>query len=279
MSLGAREAAELLEKYDIAPRRGLGQNFVVDPNTIERIVRVARIEPGDHVVEIGPGLGSLTGVLVDAGAQVIAVEIDDSLLDALRDHLGDRAVTVVHQDAMALDWADHLDPAHRWKLVANLPYNVAAPLVLDILANVAALETITVMVQREVAERLAAKPDTAAYGIPSIVVRYWGSAHIAGHVPPTVFLPKPRVESSIITITRRSGLVPDEDHRRAFDAMMVLVRAAFGQRRKMLRASLNKIVDAETFARANIEPTSRPAELDVDEWRALATSLDGSHRR
>lgn len=274
MSLGAREAAALLERHGIEPRKGLGQNFVIDPNTINRIVRFAGITAGDHVVEIGPGLGSLTAALVDVGAHVRAVEVDDALLPALRDYLGTRTVTIIHQDAMDLSWADELDPTVGWKLVANLPYNVGTPLMLDLLPAVGAIHSMTVMVQREVAERLAARPDTAAYGIPSVVVRYWATAHINGMVPPTVFLPKPRVESAIVTIERKPHINPDEAHRNEFGAMMKLVRAAFGQRRKMIRSSLAKVVDADTFARAGIDPTARPAELDGPDWLALARSVN-----
>lgn len=270
VSLGAREAAALLQKHSISPRKGLGQNFVVDPNTIERIVRLAGVAAGDHVVEIGPGLGSLTAAIADAGARVVAVEVDDALLPALRDYLGDRSVTIVHQDAMAMRWAQGLDPAPAWKLVANLPYNVGTPLVLDILPAVAQVQSMTVMVQREVAERLAAGPDTADYGIPSVVVRYWASAQIRGYVPPTVFLPKPRVESAIITITRKPTVIADASTRDEFEAMMDLVRRAFRQRRKMIRSSLGGIVDAETFTRASIDSTVRPAELDVEQWSELA---------
>lgn len=276
MSLGGREAAELLANHGIVPRKALGQNFVVDPNTIERIVRIAGITPGDHVVEIGPGLGSLTGAIADCGAAVVAVEVDKTLLPPLREHLADRDVRVIHDDAMTLRWADELSAASSWKLVANLPYNVATPLVLDILPAIGAVHTMTVMVQREVGERLVAAPGSGAYGIPSVVVRYWANAKLQGRVPPTVFLPKPRVESAIVTIERKADVAVDHEHRREFDSMMRLVRTAFNQRRKMLRASLGSLVSADVFGVAGVLSTSRPEQLDVDEWLALARAVDAS---
>ncbi len=184
MTLTRREAVDLLERHGLSPSRALGQNFLVDPNTVRKIVRLARVGPGDPVVEIGAGLGALTVTLAEAGAEVMAVEIDRHLLPALREVVEPHGVTVVEGDALTLDWAEVLAGHDRWALVANLPYNVATPLVCDLLDDVPAIERMLVMVQREVGERLAAGPGDEAYGIPSVKVAYWATAEIVGRVPP-----------------------------------------------------------------------------------------------
>jgi 16S rRNA (adenine1518-N6/adenine1519-N6)-dimethyltransferase len=258
---------ELLEERRLAPRRDLGQNFVADPNTVRRIAHLAAVGPGDHVVEVGAGLGSLTLALLETGATVTAIEVDPGLAAALRAELdGRRRITVVEADAMKLDWEAVTagDPA---VLVANLPYNVATPLVADILDEVPAITRLVVMVQREVAERLAAQPRTAAYGAVSVKVAFWASARVVASVPASVFVPRPKVESAIVEIVRR----PPPDIEPA--AVFGLVRAAFNQRRKMLRRSLFGVVSAEQFAAAGIAPTARPEELDVDAWVALAREV------
>jgi 16S rRNA (adenine1518-N6/adenine1519-N6)-dimethyltransferase len=258
---------ELLETRGLAPRRDLGQNFVADPNTVRRIADLAMVGEGDHVVEIGAGLGSLTLALADTGAQIVAIEVDRGVVPVLREVVADRPnVTVVEADAMELDWSAVLDPGIEggWVLVANLPYNVATPLICDILDGVDHVERLIVMVQREAAERFAASPRTAAYGAVSVKAAYWGTARIIGHVPASVFVPRPNVESSLVEITRREP--PDTDPGTLFE----LVRAGFGQRRKMLRRSLAGIVAPETFEAAGVEPTARPEELDVDAWCRLA---------
>lgn len=272
MTLGGREAAELMERHGISPRKALGQNFVVDPNTIERIVRLAEIGPDDRVVEVGPGIGSLTTALADTGAEVVAVEIDGDLIPALKETLGARhdndRVRVVHADATTLDWSSEL-PGSGWKLVANLPYNVGTPLVLDLLDTVPEIAEFTVMVQREVAERFAAAPDTPAYGIPSVKVAYWGSAKVVGRIPPTVFIPKPNVESALVRIIRNDSPAVDL----SVDDVFLLVRQAFGQRRKMLRKSLAGMVSPEQFEAAAVSASARPAELTIHDWGRLTQAV------
>ena len=173
----SRRGRELLTSHGLAPRRDLGQNFVADPNTVRRIAHLAGVGPGDHVVEIGAGLGSLTLALAETGATVTAVEVDRGLAGVLRDVVAGVAnVTVVERDAMTLDWPALLGAADRWVLVANLPYNVATPLVCDLLDGVPPIERMLVMVQREVGERLVAAPRSAAYGAVSVKVAYWASA-------------------------------------------------------------------------------------------------------
>ncbi|MGI9645694.1 MAG: 16S rRNA (adenine(1518)-N(6)/adenine(1519)-N(6))-dimethyltransferase RsmA, partial [Ilumatobacteraceae bacterium] len=194
---------ELLDTNDLAPRRDLGQNFVADPNTVRRIADLAGVGPADHVVEIGAGLGSLTMALADTGASIVAVEVDAGVVPVLRDTVADRPnVTVVEADAMELDWDRVLAAADHWVLVANLPYNVATPLVCDVLDGVPPITRALVMVQREVAERFAARPRTAAYGAVSVKTAYWADARIVGSVPATVFYPRPNVESALVEITR-----------------------------------------------------------------------------
>lgn len=260
----------LLDDHGLGPRRDLGQNFVADPNTVRRIADLARVGPGDHVVEIGAGLGSLTLALAETGAEVTAVEVDAGIVPVLRsivDDAGDAAsrVTVIEANAMDVDWSQLLDPRVEggWTLVANLPYNVGTPLVCDVLDDVPHVTRILVMVQREVAERFAASPRDSQYGAISVKASYWGRARIVGHVSASVFFPKPNVESALVEITRRTP--PDADPA----ALFPLVKTAFGHRRKMLRRSLAGIVTTDQFDAAGVPETARPEELDIDDWVRL----------
>jgi 16S rRNA (adenine1518-N6/adenine1519-N6)-dimethyltransferase len=270
VTLSPRQVRDLLDEHGLSPSRALGQNFVADANTVRRIARLAEVGAGDEVVEIGPGLGSLTLALAETGAQVTVVELDRHLLPALRSVVEPHGVRVVHGDAMRLDWDELLGsagvPGRPWALVANLPYNVATPLVLDLLAHVPAIERMLVMVQREVGERLAARPGNKAYGIPSVKVAYRATAEVVGRVPPTVFIPPPRVESALVRVRRLPQPAVDADPARLFR----LVEAGFGQRRKMLRRSLSGLVDAAGFERAGVRPDARAEELDLDAWDRLA---------
>jgi 16S rRNA (adenine1518-N6/adenine1519-N6)-dimethyltransferase len=269
MTLSPRQVRDLLESHGLRPSRALGQNFVADPNTVRRIARLAGVGPGDHVVEIGPGLGSLTLALAETGAAVTAVEVDRHLVPILREVVEPAGVTVVQGDALRLDWPAVLAGAATWSLVANLPYNIATPLVLDLLAGVPAIERMLVMVQFEVGERLAAGPGSGAYGIPSVKAAYWADAEVVGRVPPTVFVPQPRVDSALVRFVRHPE--PPVDADRA--TMFRLVEAGFGQRRKMLRRSLASLVPPEAFAAAGVEPTSRPEQLGLEGWAALARQV------
>jgi 16S rRNA (adenine1518-N6/adenine1519-N6)-dimethyltransferase len=266
---------ELLDAHGLTPSRALGQNFVADPNTVRRIARLAGVGAGDRVVEIGPGLGSLTLALVETGAEVTAVEVDRHLLPALREVVEPHGARVVHGDALRLDWHELLgppDPDSPWTLVANLPYNVATPLVLDLLAGVPAITRMLVMVQREVGERLAARAGDKAYGIPSVKVAYRAEAEVVGRVPPTVFVPQPKVESALVRIVRRPSPAVDADPAVLFR----LVEAGFRQRRKMVRRSLAGLAGAEAFARAGVRPEARAEELDLHAWGALARAVGAS---
>jgi 16S rRNA (adenine1518-N6/adenine1519-N6)-dimethyltransferase len=271
VTLTRSEITELLDRHGLAPSRALGQNFLADPNTVRRIVRLADVGPNSHVVEIGPGVGSLTTELAATGATVVAVELDRHLLPVLAETVEPLGVRVVHGDALSLDWSEVLDASERWQLVANLPYNVATTIVLQLLDDVPAIGSMLVMVQREVGERLAASPGSSAYGIPTVKRALWAEAEVVARIPATVFVPRPRVESVMVRITRRNEPVVDVDH----DALMGLVRTAFGQRRKMLRRSLSTRVTPEQFAAAGIDPATRPEQLSVVEWGALTAAVVG----
>jgi 16S rRNA (adenine1518-N6/adenine1519-N6)-dimethyltransferase len=243
------DIAQLLSAHGLRPSRALGQNFVADPNTVRRIARLAGLSPGDRVLEIGAGLGSLTLALAETGAHVVALETDRHLVPVLRTVVEPAGVDVVEGDALRLDLAALLaergDPP--WSLVANLPYNVATPLVLRTLTEVPSVTRQLVMVQREVGERMAA---------------------VAGE-PASVFVPRPRVESVLVRIVRRPEPAVDPGVV-SYERLDTVVRAGFGQRRKMLRRALAGVVDSDAFARAGVRPEARAEELDVAAWGRLA---------
>src|SRR6266516_1519058 len=228
--LGATELRGLAGRYGVIPRRSLGQNFLLDPNIARAIVRDAGVGPGDRVVEIGAGLGSLTLALDGSGADVVAVELDPGLVDALSDVLQDHPrVRVVRADAMRLDWDSVLGPGDDpWILCANLPYNIATPLVLDVLARVPKVVRSVVMMQREVGERLAARPGDDAYGAVSVRVPYRATASTIRRVPPEVFWPRPKVESVVVRLDRLSAPPVEVDEERLWR----VIDGAFAQRRK-----------------------------------------------
>jgi 16S rRNA (adenine1518-N6/adenine1519-N6)-dimethyltransferase len=266
--LTRRSANELLERHGLAPRRSLGQNFLIDPNTVRRIVRLAEIDASDHVVEIGAGLGSLTLGLAATGARVTAIEVDAGLARAVGEVCATfDNVEVVVADALAVDWATLLDgPA---VVVANLPYNVATPLVADLLDGQPDLTQLHVMVQREVAERLVAGPGDDAYGAVSVKVAYWAEARIVGTVSREVFMPRPNVESSMVRVDRRRRPAVEGEPDLLFD----VVRTAFGHRRKMLRRSLRGLLTEDQIAGAGIDPSARPETLGLADFAALAASV------
>ena len=271
LTLSRGRIHELLDQSGLAPRRDLGQNFVADANTVRRIASLSGVGAGDRVVEIGAGLGSLTLALADTGAEVTAVEVDTGVVAVLRDVVAERAnVTVVEADAMRVDWQALLAGGERWTLVANLPYNVATPLVCDLLDDVPPIESMLVMVQREVAERFAAPPGNKQYGAVSVKIAYWATARIAGHVPASVFVPRPNVESALVRIDRREPPAVDRE------ALFALVRTAFGQRRKMLRRSLAGVIQPAVFDAAGVSPEARPEQLAIDDWVRLTNAAQNT---
>jgi len=263
----------LLRPDGIRLSKALGQNFVVDPNTVRRIARLAEVGPADHVLEIGAGLGSLTLALAETGASITAVEVDKRLARLLAHVVSPVGVTVVEGDAMTLDWSALLAGAPTWVLVANLPYNVATPLVADLLDTVPAITRMLVMVQKEAGERLAASRGSDAYGAVSVKVAYWATASVVARVPRSVFLPEPKVDSVLVSIVRHPApavtTVPAAE-------LFALVRAGFGHRRKMLRRSLAGVVSPECFEAAGVRPEARPEELDVHAWGRLAACATSS---
>ena len=273
---GRAEIHELLLANDLRPSRALGQNFVADGNTVRRIVRLAGVEPGARVVEIGAGLGSLTLALVEAGAEVTAVEVDRYVLPVLRSQVEPLGVTVVEADARTLDFTDLLGDQAGWSLVANLPYNVAVPLVVRVLEEAPQVASLLVMVQREVGERLAARARDEAYGAVSVKVGYWARASVVGKVPSSVFIPRPRVESVLVRMDRRDDQpVPTGDGmvgpgNPEYERLFSVVKGGFAHRRKMLRRSLQHLVVPAAFEAAGIAPTARAEELDLEEWERLA---------
>jgi 16S rRNA (adenine1518-N6/adenine1519-N6)-dimethyltransferase len=271
------DIAALLTRYGLHPSRALGQNFVVDPNTVRRIARLAGVGPDQPVLEIGAGLGSLSLALAETGARVVAVEVDRHLLPALGALAEPAGIEVVGGDALTMDLAGLLAERDQgpWSLVANLPYNVAVPLVMRTLTDVPAVQHLLVMVQREVGERLAAGVGDAAYGAVSVRVAYFARAALAGRVPPSVFHPRPRVESVLVALERLAepavspALV-------SYERLNEVVKAGFGQRRKMLRSSVAGLVAPEAFVRAGIRPEARAEELDVEAWGRLAQISQGN---
>ena len=284
MTLTRRQLLEVLDSHGLRPSRALGQNFVVDHNTVTRIARLAGVGPGAAVVEIGAGLGALTVALAETGARITAVEVDRGLVPLLRAEVEPRGVRVVEADALTLDWTEllgssaHMPPpqgeSHEgrgasWSMVANLPYNVAVPVVLRALDDAPAIASMLVMVQREVGERLVAAPGDKAYGAVSVKVAYHATARMVGRVPASVFVPKPAVESALVRIERRPAVAVDPDVV-APSKLFGLVRAGFAHRRKMLRQSLAGVVPAEAFMAAGIDPQARAENLGVTEWGRLA---------
>ncbi len=270
--LSPADITELLGSLGLRPRRSLGQNFLADPNTARRITRLAGVQEGDRVLEIGPGIGSLTLSLAEVAAEVVAVELDRALLPLLERVLaGVDNVQIRHADAMEVDLAALL--AHwsgRWRMVSNLPYNIATPLVMRVLAEVPAVESLFVMVQREVGDRLAARPGSKAYGAVSVKVAYYASATVLGEVPPSVFVPKPKVTSALVRLDRRPAPPIEIDSEERFFA---LVHAGFAQRRKTLRRSLRCVLGADAdrvLADSGVDPGLRGEALDLLDWAQLA---------
>ncbi len=273
MVLGKNDLKHIMEQYDLRPSKSLGQNFVIDPNTILKIIRATNIERGDQILEIGPGLGSLTTQLSNNN-KVVAIELDRYLIPALEEVLlqyGQREnVEIIQEDAMKIDWKAFFETrSGTWKMVANLPYNIATPLLIILLENAPQLQEICVMVQLEVAERFAASPKSKAYGIPSVKAQYWSQAKVLGKISPNVFLPVPKVDSAILQIRRKSS--PAEVNYANFSR---LIQTAFQHRRKMLRKSLNMLVPLDNFTIAEISPQARPEELSVNDWVQLSKTLD-----
>ena len=288
MLLSPAHVREICKTLGIRPTKTLGQNFVHDAATVRKIVRAAHAQPGDHVLEVGPGLGSLTLGLLEAGARVSAIEIDPILATALPATVQGftdepQPLRVLQADALAVTSSEELNQAvnaqgetENWeaptRMVANLPYNVAVPLVLNILKHFETVTELLVMVQTEVAQRLSAQAGSKIYGVPSVKTAWYGHAQLAGAISRSVFWPVPNVDSSLVRVTRSepTWLAPRE-------TTFKLVDTAFAQRRKMLRAALKNTfsdVDLNTvFSRAQIDPTRRGETLTVEDFDRLAWAV------
>lgn len=280
--LGADDIHQLAAQAGIQPTKKLGQNFMCDPQTIRRIVTIAGVQPGNQVVEVGPGLGSLTLGLLGAGAHVTTVEIDPKLnaqlpqtVERFQPQNADNLTTVL-SDALAIETADQLpgiDPDKPFALVSNLPYNVATPILLTLLARFSNLSSACVLVQSEVADRLSAGPGSKIYGVPSVKLRWYGEAKNAGKVARSVFWPVPNVDSSLVSFTRwpqgSSQALRAQDYQLQ-ERTFALIEAAFLQRRKTLRAALRDQLSAEQIQAAGIEPMLRGEKLTLEQFAALA---------
>lgn len=273
--LGAGDVRRLAESLGLRPTKSRGQNFVIDANTVRRIVRTAGVASDDVVVEVGPGLGSLTLALLSAVKRVVAVEVDEALAAALPSTVAEFApsladrLEVVTADAMRVTSLPGSNPS---ALVANLPYNVAVPVLLHLLETFPTLRRVLVMVQKEVADRLAAGPGSRTYGVPSVKAAWYGQVRPAGSVSRTVFWPAPNVDSGLVALERRD---PPPQAERA--AVFSVVDAAFAQRRKTLRAALSgwagSAAAAETILRdAGVDPRARGEQLTVEDFARIAAA-------
>ncbi len=274
--LGAAQVRAIADALGVRPTRHWGQNFVVDANTVRRIVRLAGVGPDDVVVEVGPGLGSLTLALLPAVAAVVAVEVDPVLAGALPATVAAHAaavadrLTVLNADALSIcDLPGPLPTA----LVANLPYNVSVPVVLRFLERFSSIQRILVMVQLEVAQRLAAPPGSRVYGVPSAKAAWYARVRLAGRVPRGVFWPVPNVDSGLVELVRRDPPLGDAPR----DEVFACVDAAFAQRRKTLRAALAGWAGSpqraeECLRAAGVDPRTRGEQLDISTFAAVASA-------
>lgn len=258
------QIADLLERHGLAPIHRLGQHFLADANITRKIVDLADVVRGSRVVEIGAGTGTLTRALAGAGAHVVAYEVDEGLRPVLEEVTHGLDVELRFDDVSDVDLSSELEGAG-WAMVANLPYNVGTPVVLEAIRFAPNIERFVVMVQKEVARRFAAEVGSDDYGLPSVVAGIHTDATVAFTVPPQVFYPPPRVESAVVVMVRK----PAPEHA---ERAVELARAGFGQRRKMLRGSLSSVLEdpVATLESAGIDPASRAEDLSPDDFLRLA---------
>ena len=276
--MGRSAVRTLASRHGVRPTKALGQHFLIDPNLARAIAADAGVGHGDRVVEVGAGLGSLTLALAGTGAAVLAIEFDRALVAALEEvvtaqPVESRSIEVLHADAMRLDWERTLG-AERWVLCANLPYNIATPLVLDVLERAPQVTRLLVMVQREAGERLVARPGEEAYGAVSLRATYRATGSLIRRVPPDVFWPRPTVESVVVRLDRRATPPVDVDE----PTLWRLVDTGFEQRRKTMRNALRRLglsgTGAGVLLVANgLAPNVRAEELDLDAFARLARAV------
>ena len=271
--LGANQIRELANKLDLKPTKKLGQNFVVDANTCRKIVKLADVGNKDIALEIGPGLGSLTLALLESAKQVVAVEIDDRLakqlpLTALEHGFSEKTLIILNQDAMGLKKL----PIKPNVLVANLPYNISVPVLLNTLEHFPSITRGVVMVQSEVAHRLAASPDNKDYGSPTVKANWWSSLNLAGSVGRSVFWPVPNVDSSLVRFDRHELLGSESERIATF----AVIDEAFAKRRKMMRSALSQLFTGqaeEYLNNAGVDPTIRGEALSVEQFLEIGKQL------
>lgn len=273
--LSPTDIGDLARRHLIQPSKALGQNFVIDQNTIRRIVRLAGITPADRIIEVGAGVGTLTLALANAAAQVVAIELDRRLIPALTEVLSDLDnVEILVGDALKVDYSA-LFGGGSARLVANLPYNIATPLIATLLEQAPQVSDFVIMVQREAGERFVAPPGSRTYGAVSVLVAYHCHARILGKVPASVFWPVPKIESLLVRLTRRPAPVQV-----GCADLMKVVRAAFGQRRKTVRNSLAAglelpVEEVEAaIKRAGIDPEARAESLGLTQFAKLTEALE-----
>lgn len=271
--LGATEIRELAAKLNLNPSKGLGQNFVIDGNVCQRIVRQVEIKTGDVALEIGPGLGSLTLAILETGAPVIAVEIDERLANQLPKTVATHSeyvgrLTVINEDALKIQSL----PQNPSVLIANLPYNVSVPVLLNLLERFPTLREGVVMVQAEVADRLAAKPGNKDYGVPSLKGAWWADLSLSGNISRNIFWPIPNVDSKLVYFKRHEPLGDESKRLRVFS----LIDSAFSQRRKMIRSSMSSVLGERSesiISAAGIDPTLRGEALDIEAYCKIANQM------
>lgn len=282
-SLGIpRNTIEILKKYDFNFQKKFGQNFLIDTHVIDKVLASAQIAKEDFVLEIGPGIGTMTQYLCENAKEVVAVEIDKNLLPILSETLSDYDnVAVIHEDILKLDLRQLIQERNGGrpiKVVANLPYYITTPIIMELLESHLPLESLTVMVQREVAERMQAKPGTKEYGALSLAVQYYASPKITAHVPPNCFMPRPKVGSAVVGLAcHKEPPVRAEDEK----LMFRIIRASFNQRRKTLQNSLNNSPEikiskesiAEAIKELGLPAAVRGEALSLEQFAALSNCL------
>ena len=272
--LGAADIRRIAAEEGITPTKKFGQNFVIDPGTVKKIVTASKINSNDFVMEVGPGLGSLTLAILQAGANLTAVEIDPPLAKRLPSTVKEfmpnalERFNVILKDALELNAQDvpNLANAQHFTLVANLPYNVATPIILTLLEKFNNLTSFLVMVQKEVADRLCAQPGTKTYGTPSVKLAWYGESQKAGLIGRNVFWPAPNVDSALVYFERNNAIREDDQER---EKVFKIIDAAFQQRRKTLHSALKGIISNESYDIAGIDPTRRGETLTCAEFLAL----------
>jgi 16S rRNA (adenine1518-N6/adenine1519-N6)-dimethyltransferase len=278
----SQKTIEIIKKYNFAFQKKFGQNFLIDPHVLHKIIKAAGVTKDDCVLEIGPGIGTMTQYLADQARHVVAVEIDKNLMPILEETLREyENITVINEDILKMDihkLAEDYNGSRPIKVVANLPYYITTPIIMGLFESHVPIDNITVMVQREVADRMQAEPGTKDYGALSLAVQYYAKAYIAANVPPNCFIPRPGVGSAVIRLTRHEK--PPVEAKDP-DLMFRLIRASFNQRRKTLQNGLNNSPDVpysrEVIAAAieslSLPPTVRGETLTLEQFAQLSDCL------